>query len=384
MIPSDVASRLQNAADLALRPSASPQEVSDKLSGLVAGQRVLAEIAALLPNGTYRALMNQRNITLALPFAAKSGDVLELLVTESDGKLALAVISHSAAQAEQSSGTGTTATLSRTAQYIGQLLGEARPQTEEERATPLNSNRPLTNTPPQSAQDILPALKQALSQSGLFYEAHQAEWIAGRLPTTALLKEPQGQLSPALSEQPVAAQEASATALQNKTVQAGELPLNQPSRLSSTAVQPDTLPAPVSNDKTAPPQANSGQIVHPSAQPLVQQQLEALATQNYVWQGQVWPGQEMRWEIDPENAQRQANSDEEQTAWSTRLRLTLPRLGEIDARLRLEGNQLVLTLNADDASTRLRMREEADTLRQQLEVAGLTLATLGINAPTEK
>ena len=92
----------------------------------------------------------------------------------------------------------------------------------------------------------------------------------------------------------------------------------------------------------------------------------------------------MRWEIDPENAQRQANSDEEQTAWSTRLRLTLPRLGEIDARLRLEGNQLVLTLNADDASTRLRMREEADTLRQQLEVAGLTLATLGINAPTEK
>ena len=57
---------------------------------------------------------------------------------------------------------------------------------------------------------------------------------------------------------------------------------------------------------------------------------------------------------------------------------------QLDARLRLEGNQLVLTLNADDASTRSRMHEEADTLRQQLEVAGLTLATLGINAPTEK
>ena len=87
MIPPDVASRLQSSADVALRPVAPAQELTDKLGGLDVGQRVLAEIQAMLPNGTYRALINQRNITLALPFSAKSGDTLELLVTESDGKV---------------------------------------------------------------------------------------------------------------------------------------------------------------------------------------------------------------------------------------------------------------------------------------------------------
>lgn len=36
----------------------------------------IAEIQAMLPNGTYRAIINQRNVTLALPFSAKTGDSL--------------------------------------------------------------------------------------------------------------------------------------------------------------------------------------------------------------------------------------------------------------------------------------------------------------------
>lgn len=93
MIPADVASRQQVSADAALRPVAPSQEIADKLPGLVVGQKIMAEIQSLLPNGTYRALINQRSITLALPFSAKSGDALELQVTETDGKLALAVVS---------------------------------------------------------------------------------------------------------------------------------------------------------------------------------------------------------------------------------------------------------------------------------------------------
>ena len=91
MIPADVAKSLQVAADAALRPVAPEQDLADRLSGLTAGDKVMAQIQAALPNGTYRALINQRVITLALPFAAKSGDSLELQVTENDGKLALAI-----------------------------------------------------------------------------------------------------------------------------------------------------------------------------------------------------------------------------------------------------------------------------------------------------
>ena len=47
----------------------------------------------------------------------------------------------------------------------------------------------------QPAQaDLAPVLKQALTQSGVFYEAHQARWVAGQLPTEALRQEPQGRM----------------------------------------------------------------------------------------------------------------------------------------------------------------------------------------------
>ena len=123
MIPADVAGRLQVSADAALRPVAQTQEIADKLSGLVAGQKVMAEIQAMLPNGTYRAMINQRSITLALPFSAKSGDSLELQVTENDGKLALAVLSRpDGAKVGKES---VSATLSRTGQLISNLFSGA-------------------------------------------------------------------------------------------------------------------------------------------------------------------------------------------------------------------------------------------------------------------
>jgi hypothetical protein len=86
MIRTDFANRLQPAADLALRPTPPAQEITDRLAGLVVGQRLLAEIQTLLPNGSYRAVIDQRSVTLALPFAAQTGDAIELEVTESDGQ----------------------------------------------------------------------------------------------------------------------------------------------------------------------------------------------------------------------------------------------------------------------------------------------------------
>ena len=60
MIPGDLVSRPQQAADIALRPVAPTQELTDKLGGLDVGQRIRAEIQAMLPNGTYRALVFQK------------------------------------------------------------------------------------------------------------------------------------------------------------------------------------------------------------------------------------------------------------------------------------------------------------------------------------
>ena len=382
MIPADVAKSLQVAADAALRPVAPEQELADRLAGLTAGDKVMAQIQAALPNGTYRALINQRVITLALPFSAKSGDSLELLVTESEGKMALAVVTHREGGEGKAPRDAVSATLSRTAQFIGQLFSRSENPGEGTKALPLNSNEPIANAPPRTAQDILPLLKQAITQSGMFYEAHQAEWVEGRFAKAALLQEPQGQLS-----------------APKAFVSAAPEPLPQdhpPARIGqdSPPLERDVRGrAPV--DAAAPPRAEiaesakassattqailpQGQPIAPQTHTIVQQQLEALSTQNFAWQGQIWPGQEMRWEIEENGGHQREAGEDVPAGWSTRLHLVLPRLGGIHAQLQLRGDQVVILLSAENAGAATRMQEESENLRQQMHEAGLLLTSIGI------
>jgi hypothetical protein len=397
MIPSDVASRLQVSADSALRQVAPAQEIADKLSGLVAGQRVLAEIQSLLPNGTYRAMINQRNLTLALPFAAKSGDAIELQVTESDGKLSLAVVAGQEPESGKPANDVTSATLSRTGQLISTLYSEAR---ETKNAPlPLNGNQSISASPPRSAQDLVPLLKQAITQSGMFYEAHQAEWVEGRFTTASLLREPQGKLSsptafaaagePApeaqsqipsqtLSKAPAGAPLAARVEADLVASSGDKLSAAASTATTSSTATTASTATTGSTASTTSTAASTAQLVAPQAQPIVQQQLEALATQAFVWQGQVWPGQEMRWEID-EDAARANSADEPAASWTTRLRLVLPRLGEVDAQIRLQGAQVTVSMRTGKDETRALMRASSPALRGQFDEAGLTLASLGVD-----
>ena len=380
MIPADVASRMQVSADASLRPVAPAQEITDKLSGLVAGQKVMAEIQSLLPNGTYRAMINQRNITLALPFSAKSGDSLELQVTESDGKLTLAVLSRPEGSG-QTAKDSASATLSRTGQLISNLFSGAREAKGGPAALPLNGNQPIANAPPATAQDILAQLKQAITQSGMFYESHQAEWVEGRFTKSALLQEPQGKLSSSAAFVAAAADDAA-----NTSAQKAPSPSNAGAPTSTATPGGAPIPgAGMDGGKASlisQAAQTAGQIVAPQTQPVVQQQLDALATQTFVWQGQVWPGQDMRWEIDEDATRHDTGDDETAGKWATSLHLALPNLGEIDAKIRLDGNQITLAISAGSAETRTLIRSSAVMLRSQFDEAGLTLASMGVDSVT--
>jgi hypothetical protein len=380
MIPADVASRLQLAADVALRPVAPAQEITDKLSDLVPGQRVLAEIQTLLPNGTYRAIINQRDITLALPFSAKTGDSLELEVVDSDGKLTLAVISRPTKEPSGGQAESVPTTLSRTGQLISNLFGKAGNTASGLTPTPLNNNQPIASAPPGTAQDLLPLLKQALSQSGMFYESHQAEWVDGRMTKADLLQEPQGKLPPTHPARgPLATDNTAAQQEPQSKVLPGQAgTVSRPPVESTQAADLSNLRI---NTAAQPAQATQlTQLVASEAMPLVQQQLEALATQNFSWHGQVWPGQEMRWEIEEDAARREQGGDEASGNWQTRLRLSLPNLGEVEARIRLQGNQISLILAADNSGTQELLRTSTEALRSQLDEAGLALASVGVEA----
>ncbi len=451
MIPPDVASSLrlilpdqQSTANAQTLPVVAAQKIADVLSNLVPGQRVLAEIQALLPNGNYRAIVGQRDITLALPFAAKAGDSIELEVTESDGKLTLAFVANRTESAAAKVGQESVpTTFSSTAKLIGTLMSGIDGEGKRAPAAPLNGNQALVTTMPKNAAELAPVLKQALSQSGMFYEAHQAKWVAGQLPTEALRQEPQAKFSPlpitvavngvfegknpSNSNVPMSTLPGTepliksqlATLLepnalvQNKlnfaynTSGAGLLQLprdlgtstaQRPEQAASApptnaqlplGSEPQTLAsAKLETGNTPQPLARANEQANASIQPgspipreltsIVQQQLDGLASQNFAWQGQVWPGQQMWWEIgeNPANAQAQ---DAETAQWQTRLKLSLPMLGGIDAVLQLRPNgEVAIAINTDTEVSETQLKERANQLRGQFESAGLSLSKLFI------
>ena len=375
MIPADLASRFQVSSDASLRPVAPVQEIADKLPDLVAGQRVMAAIQMLLPNGTYRAMINQRSVTLALPFSAKAGDSLELLVTESNGKLSLAVLAKPEGARPDSSAVS--ASLSRTGQLISNLFSGARSAGNAPSALLLAGNQAINAPPPRSGQEIFPFLRQAIAQSGMFYEAHQAEWVEGRLSKAALLQEPQGRLS----SPGTLAETAQQAASQGASSAASNPASNNPHAARDAALpqtnQPTTTGLPTADKAAA--QASAGSIIAPQAQPIVQQQLEALASPVFTWQGQIWQGHEMRGEIEGDAARQGEDDEESVTHWNTRLHLSLPNLGEIEAKLRLNGEQLSLEIISADLQTRALLGAEKELLRHALGEAGLSLTAFAID-----
>lgn len=366
MIPSDVASSLRSvipdqssaAQTQQTQPVAPTQRIADVLSNLVPGQRIFAEIQAMLPNGSYRASVAQRDVTLALPFSAKPGDSLELEVAESDGKLTLAFVANrSQGSAEPAGSQSASTSLSSTGKMIGDLMQQIGEPGKRAPPALLNGNQPLLAESPKSAADLVPTLKQALSQSGMFYEAHQARWVAGQLPIEQLRQEPQGQLMPYSQPRPPVGERSNG-------------PDAAPQTRSETAI------AQRADAQTSQPTPGGNAIPREIA-PLVLQQLDGLANQNFAWQGQVWPGQTMQWEIgDPPDERR--NGDENSAAnWQTRLKLALPQLGGIDASLRLfPDGRLTIRLNSDSAAGESQLRAGAEALQQQMAAAGLTVNQL--------
>jgi hypothetical protein len=83
----------------------------------------------------------------------------------------------------------------------------------------------------------------------------------------------------------------------------------------------------------------------------------------------------MEWEV--ERDPYGGDPDSAVPTWATRLKLDLPRLGLVDARLNLAGDQLVLQVIAPHSAAEI--HEASDTLRSRLLAAGLTLSNLSVN-----
>lgn len=388
LIPTDagIGMRMQAAADL-LQPIAPIQEVPTDLPELRQGQVFSARIQEVLPENTYKALVAGKQITLQLPEGAKAGDTLELVVIDRTPKVVIAQL------AEQSGAAANDpypyATLSKAGQMIGSLLPK-----EGEAPAParLNGGQPVLPQAPSTAGELAPALAKAVTSSGLFYEAHLVQWAMGQMPTAQLLQEPQGMRSAPMAfleanQQPgdtEGGEMIRRSILPERTDQGATKTANNPAGLLRNFFGAEEAASTQSSASTAAAANTAHAKVPEELRPLVQQQLDAAASQRVVWHGEAWPNQPIKWEVAWEEKRQTADGAEEPAAWRTSLSMDSPRLGRVDAALQLTPAGVRIVLVSPYGPTAANLSEGAPALAASLEAAGVPLIGFQVRHESEE
>ena len=187
---------------------------------------------------------------------------------------------------------------------------------------PTISTQIITNQP-KNSEVTAQQLKTTLVFSGLFYESHLADFVDGNYTLQALKQEPQN------------------TTLQESTRQ------NQ-------LLQPQTL---------------------------IPQQLALLESNHFNWQGQVWPGQVMEWDVwanhsdDSEQSPTAVRVVSEQQG-SSQLTLHLPNLGKVSVRLDYKGDKIRVNIQADQADTTALLKDSSRHLVHAFQENGQPLESV--------
>lgn len=233
--------------------------------------------------------------------------------------------------------------------------------------------------PTGMAGQLAHALSNALQGSGLFYESHLRDLAFGHRTLAQLRAEPQ-----ANAGQDMRAGGSESGQARGAAEGGANTPAGQASGPAGQTAQPASAQAAQAAQVAQAAQAAQLTSTHlagallsldPSTHTLVRQQLETLANQSVAWQGEAWPGAEMEWEVQRREPQ-EGDADQPDT-WATRLKLNLPGLGEVQARLSLAGGQLVMHLNAPQGADI--MADHTSLLRERLGLHGLQLSQLTIS-----
>lgn len=305
--------------------AAGKQESPPPAGKLEAGQQVEAVIQEQISPGLFKVQVSGQSMQMQLPAQMKVGNVVTLKVESINPRLTLSFLASTTPIATQEQISSTSRLLANLAD-----LPLARTLIESSAGHPVWQT---ADSAPDSKQ-LAAGLRDALANSGLFYESHQAQWVRGERSTAQLLVEPQ----------------------------------NQMNRDALTADNPPATPPASSQDK---PAADTGLPIAKDLLPLVQQQLHTLETHQLAWTGQIWPGQQMQWEIQGQPEHHPAQPDERR--WSTEMELALPRLGDVHARLVLSHGELKLTLHATDTASAELFKRRLPSLAQSLQNAGVPM-----------
>ncbi|HBG04208.1 MAG: flagellar hook-length control protein FliK [Geobacteraceae bacterium GWC2_58_44] len=289
----------------AIAPSSDAQQRAGALLQLNPGQQVKAEIIANLPNSLYLARIAGEMYKLEIPLNVQPGETMDMTFVAAEPRITFHI---------RPEGGGESVRLSSMGKW---LAGVAR-----ESASLQVVQETLLEDPAQGATLLAARLKAALTQGGLFYESHLAKWAAGSLQLGEILKEPQGKLSRAASDQ-------------DASDRSGE-----------------TREAEFADGRTLP---------------LIKEQLQLLNSGVLSWKGEAWPGQEMELSV----TEREAEQDEARI--EAALSLELPHLGGVEAKLRFGAEGLWVEFVCERPGASALLKKGGEGLRSALASSGLYL-----------
>lgn len=319
-----------------------------KLPLIEVGQQVSAKVEGQLQNGNFKVTINGQPLQMSLPEGTKPGDSVNLVLIGRDPRLTFKLdLPQSAPSAE----------LSQAGRLVSQLVPNAsRPN------VPLTSAKPVLPSPPQEPGQLAQALQNTLAKSGLFYESHQAQWVMGERPLEQLMQEPQNASAPMPPPQQSAAQ--------------GPASRQLAPQQSIFQLQAESAENPVASQST---HTDAQLRIKESTLPIVRQQIDALESGEFNWNGQIWPGQSMDWQVRAEeDDQGNHQAGDPPKVWLSRLRLTLPTLGEIDANLRLSPTGVQISLKVSRADTESSLKSQSRMLQKSMEANGIALVSMAV------
>ncbi|SAL03415.1 flagellar hook-length control protein FliK [Caballeronia fortuita] len=272
------------------------------------------------------------------------------------------------------------------------------------------------NLPPLPAAALASTLAKTVDESGLFYESHLVQWLAGQRSAASLGNEPQARadarsmslpfdlanaatpgdtgLDDARTPQftldlpdyqtrqvatPQTPQQAAALAASVRDAPASALSLSQNGNAAGGANAQSAQSGQGASAHESALQASVAAGIHPATINVVRQQLDVLANQQFRWQGEAWPGTRFEWEVAREPRDARTSDDTSENPWRTRITLSLPVLGTVDAELVLTGEKLVARIKAGGAGAQ-RLAADGAAFARQLEAAGIALASLSVRS----
>ncbi|MCB1986725.1 MAG: flagellar hook-length control protein FliK, partial [Nitrosomonas sp.] len=268
----------------------------------------------------FNVLISGKLFQMHLPENVRPGDKIELEFLTDQPRLKFALQDESVINTSKRN-----TVISTTGQFLNVLSQETEKRTLT--ISPFDKTSIIADLSIKSSE--LPLLLQkTIQQSGLFYESHLAKWINGKHTFEALQQEPQGKI---------------------KTT---------PSTVAATSTS--SIP------------------VNAQSLSLVQQQLIALETNHIIWNGEIWNGQQIQWDIYDENATGKAIEENASYQWKTKLTMTLPELGKIIVSISLKFQEIQVSIDTVSNQTAQLLQTNQAQLKESMQEAGLSVQSLGI------